>query len=184
MNTPAPTPLSRPDKRARWTRWVTFLGGSVFGLLFDWEALLPALRHHPYAYGSHSPASLLGIFVGGTFLPIAVTFLAPRKSFLWAAAALLVHLAWSLLDRVAAHNIPGLLQDLRGNSADALVNLLLFCGPISLIRLLLRRRHDGKTKRIAAQQALLRLAAEHQPGVWPPPINPHGYPEDRYPEDR
>lgn len=167
------------DIRARWTRWLTFLGGSVFGLLFDWEDLLPALRHQPYTDGPHSPGSLLGLFIGGTVLPVAVAFLAPRKSFLWATAALLVQLAWSLLDRVAAHNVPGLLQYLRGNGASALVNLLLFCGPISLVRLLIRRRQDGKTQRLAAQHALMRQAAEHQPGVWPPPVNPHGYSEHR-----
>jgi len=175
-----PTTPSRPDKSARWTwtRWLTFLGGSLFGLLFDWEALIHALRHQPFAYGTHSPGSLLGLLIGGTILPVAVTFLAPRKSFLWAAAALLIHLAWSLLDRVAAHNTPGLLQDLRGNSADALVNLLLFCGPLSLIRLLLRRHQNGKTQRLAAQYARMHQAAD-QHGVWPPPINRDGYSEDR-----
>ncbi len=156
-------------RRAQWSRFMKWFVGSVFGLLFDWEALAPALRHRPYAYGPHSALSALAFPLGAYLLPLAVTFLAPRKPFLWAAAALGVHVAWSLLDRVVALNGPGLRHDFLDNGADALATLLVLCGPISLIRLLFRHHAEG-TRRIAEQQAALRQAAEDQAGVWPPPI--------------
>ena len=157
-------------RRAKWTRGLTWIGGSAFGLLFDWEALVPALRHRPYAYGSPSALTEIASLIGSFVLPLVVTFLAPRKSFLWAAAALGVQTAWSLLDRIVALNGPGLIHDFLENGGVALAALLILCGPVSLVRLFLRRHFDGKTRRIAAQQATMRQAAEDQAGVWPPPI--------------
>ena len=179
----APKPMTRqhttdthkdPDAaRARWTLWLT-LGGNVFGLMFDSDALSAALRHRSYAYGSHSDVSTLGLLLGDFVLPVAVTALAPRKSFLWAAAALGITLAWSLADRAVALNWPGLIHDLESNGLEHSLALLFFCGPIALVRLLMRRGRDGRVRRLAEQQAWMRRAAEAQAGVWPPPVRTDG----------
>ena len=175
MNTAAAAPdgtkADAPDAlRGRWTIGLTIIGGSIFGLMFDWEALYPALTHRMFHYGSHGDIAMLGELIGGYVLPLVVVFLAPRKSFIWAAAALGVGLVWSLMDRIVTLNDPGLLSDLKDNGAAALVTLIVLCSPISLVRLLLRRRHDGKLRRIAAQQAWMQQASQAQAGVWPPPI--------------
>jgi len=165
-----------PDKaRARWTLWLALGGGNVFGLMFDSDALSAALRHRPYAYGSHGAVSLAGMLLGDLFLPVVVTGLAPRKSFLWAAAVLGITLAWSLADRVALLNVPGLVHDLEGNGLGRLLSLLLFCGPVSLVRLLMRRGRDGRARRLTGQQAWMQWAAQAQAGTWPPPARTDGH---------
>ncbi len=161
---------ARDALRGRWTLGLVIVGGSVFGFMQDWEALSPALRHRPFSYNSsHDALSTLGSLLGDFALPVAVSFIAPRKSFFWAAATLGVGLAWSLMDRVVTVNGPGFLSDLENNGVSALATLLIFCSPISLVRLGLRRRRDGRLRRIAEQQAWMQ-ASEAQAGVWPPPI--------------
>ena len=159
----------RDKTRGRWTLGLVIVGGSICGLMFDWEALYPALLHRTFSYGTHSVVSSFGLLLGRYLLPVVVTFLAPRKSFLWAAAVLGVSVAWSLMDRVVSLNGPGFIHDFKDNGYDALRALLIFCGPISFVRLLLRRHRDGKTQRIAQQQAWMQQASEPQAGVWPPP---------------
>ena len=168
-------------RKWRWTLGLVLAGGNVFGFMGVWEALSPALRHRPFHYGSshHSGLALLGILLGTFVLPIVVACLAPRKSFLWAAAPSGIVLAWSLTDRVAAGNAPGLLHDLKGNALAFSLTLLLLCGPISLIRLLMRRSRQGQARRLEEQQAWMRHSYEAQAGVWPPPIRPAGPPEGR-----
>ncbi len=146
-----------------------------------WEALYPALRHRPFHYGSghHSSLALLGILLGTFALPLVVASLTPRKSFLWAAAPSGIVLAWSLTDRMVARNVPGLIHDLKGNALAFSLMLLLFCGPISLIRLLMRRSRQGQAHRLEEQQTWMRQSYEAQMGVWPPPIRPAGPPENR-----
>ena len=159
--------------RSRWTRLLVFGGGSLCGLLFDGEALFDALLHRPYHYGTHTAAALFGSLCGDFVLPLAITLIAPRRPLLWAAAALGVGLAWSLLDRVAALNFPGFLHDLQGNGVAALLALIFICAPVSLLRLLFPRPASGLPPFQAAPPRT------GDPGVWPPPIRPEGYPEDR-----
>ena len=162
--------------RWRWTRGLALVGGNVCGFLGVWEALSPALRHQAYSYGTghHTALALTGILLGTLVLPIAVTSLAPRKSFLWATATAGIVLAWSLMDRVVARNGPGLIHDLTGNATAFSLTLLIFCGPISLLRLLRRRGREGQARRLEEYQVWMRQAQEAQAGVWPPPIRPSG----------
>ena len=161
--------------KARWTLGLVLIGGNVCGLMFDSDALWAALRHRPFAYGTHSTLSELGMVLGNFVLPILIVSLAPRKSFLWAAVALCIDLAWSLMDRVVALNGPGLIHDLIENGSGNLAVLLIFCAPISLIRFLVRRSQESRAQRIAEQQDWMRQAAEIQAGVWPPPIKTEGH---------
>ena len=156
--------------RGRWTVGLILIGGSVFGLMFDWDALLPALLHRPFNYNSHGMMHQAGLVLGNIVLPLTVAVVAPRKSFLWAAAALVVAVAWSLLDRVVALNGPGFVHDLLDNATVALVILLFLCGPLSLIRFWRRRHKERKAQRITALQTWMQQQTEEQPGVWPPPI--------------
>lgn len=175
MNTHATTTdrtaISQKDTlRGRLTLWLVLIGANICGLAFDSDALGAALRHHPFAYGTHSALSTLGMILGDFVLPVVVVSLAPRRSFLWAAAALCIDLAWSLMDRMVSLNGPGLVSDLADNGAGNLAALLVFCGPISLIRFLVRRSQDHHAQRMREQQDWMRRAAEDQTGVWPPPI--------------
>ena len=166
---------NRDKIKARWTLGLVLIGGNLFGLMFDSDALWAALRHRPFAYGTHSAVSELGTALGDFVLPIAVVSLAPRKSFLWGGMSLGITLAWSLMDRVVALNGPGFLHDFMENGTGYIISLLVLCGPISLIRFLVQRGRDRRLRRIAAQQAWLQQASEDQAGVWPPPVKPEGY---------
>ena len=131
--------------RWHWTWALALIGGNVAGFMGVWQALYPALMHRPFLYGSASrgPLSVIGILLASIVLPITVASLAPRRSFLWAAATSGIALAWSVTDRVAALNGPGLIHDLWENGAVDAFILLVICGPISLIRLLLRHGREG-----------------------------------------
>lgn len=160
--------------RERWTCWLALLGSSVCGLMFDFVFLKRALLHRPPLHENPGDVSAVGELLGNVVLPVTVTALAPRKSFLWAAAALGIYLVWCIADQVVSLNGPGLLSDLKANGLYAALTLFLLCGPISLIRFYIRQKREERAQRIDGQQSLMNQV-DTQGGVWPPPIRTDGY---------
>lgn len=103
-------------------------------------------------------------------LPGIVTDIAPRRHFLWGAVPLGLMFAWSLANRIVVFNGPGLASDFRENGIAALILLLVVCGPVSFIRLQMRRGRAAPARRLADYQAWAQGAAEAQAGVCPPPF--------------
>ncbi len=173
------TAENRDRVRVRWTLWLALIGGNLCGLAADYNALAGVLSRRPYQYGHNAGLEVAALLLGGLLLPGAVTGLAPRRPFLWGAVPLGLMFAWSLADRLVVFNGPGLASDFRENGIAAVILLLVVCGPVSFIRLQMRRGREAQARRLAEYQAWAQGAAEAQAGVWPPPVRPDGHYEGK-----
>ena len=148
--------------------WLSFLGGSIAGLISVRVALWSTLTHQPMDLQARRAGHIDGYLLGDFLIPVLLALLARRRSFLWACLAVGVKLFWTLTDRIVTGNGPGFLHDLVRNGLSDLPYLLLFAGPASLIRFLLVWSRD----RAAAAREAMNQATPYPPQqeeVWPPP---------------
>ena len=182
MNIPAASVQPRPDQAKSGKHWsynLVWIGGNVFGGMVAADMLVDLMRHRSFAIDSSNALAAFGVVFGMLVLPIVVTCFVPRKSFSWAAAALGIGLTWTILAHLLTFRQPATSERLKDDLIISGCILLFLCGPISLIRLFVRRGRDRKARRSATQQALMQQVPETTAGVWPPPVRIDGYYEDK-----
>lgn len=149
--------------RRQWERyclWLAVGGGNLAGILFVLPDLSMALGGPLWSLTWHRGFMRLANAL--LMYSIAALACAPPRRLFWIFVLPTLWLAWSVMDRIAARNWPGLTHDLHSNVPTAGMSLVFG----SLLALVLGKFARGLEEEDAVPGAA--VLSDPQEGVWPP----------------
>jgi hypothetical protein len=161
------------DKRA-WA--LGLILGNLCAIVGAWAGYPPIERALDQAFPIYLLKMHGGQFISTVFhvfcvviLPIAITALARRRTFLWGLLPLALFIFWLRAEGLVANGWTDLTSGFWLSFPDMGLLLLMTSGPVSLYRYSRVRAHRKDQAALDAYRAQQEAASIPQLGVWPPP---------------